>query len=75
MSTTNNTSYKVHVHHTTQSEVDSVNIEDGGMLHTTEALYMGHGGNNKIVYPQGGIKSLGWCRYDDNNYTSSNKLS
>jgi len=75
MSTTNNTSYKVHVHHTTQSEVDSVNIEDGGMLHTPEALYMGHGGNNKIVYPQGGVKSLGWCRYDDNNYTSSNKLS
>lgn len=75
MRTNKNTSYKVHVHHTTQSEVDNVSIEDGALLHTSDALYMGHGGNNKIVYPQGGVKSLGWCRYDDNNYTSSNKLS
>ena len=75
MPTTKNTSYKVHVHHTDQNEVDSVNIEDGAMLHTDEALYMGHNGSNVIVYPQGGVKSLGWCRYDDNNYTSSNKLS
>ena len=75
MTTTKNTSYKVHVHHTDQNEVDSVNIEDGAMLHTDEALYMGHNGSNVIVYPQGGVKSLGWCRYDDNNYTSSNKLS
>ena len=75
MSTTKNTSYKVHVFHTNQAEVDSVNIEDGAMLHTDDALYMGHNGENKIVYPQGGIKSLGWTRYDDSTYTSSNKLS
>ena len=58
MSTTKNTSYKVHVHHTDQSEVDSVNIEDGAMLHTNDALYMGHNDQNVIVYPQGGVKSL-----------------
>jgi len=75
MSTTFNTSYKVHVQHTNQSEVDAVNIEDGAMLHTTDALYMGHNGVNKIVYPQGGVKSLGWSRYDDGTYTSLNKLS
>lgn len=75
MSTTFNTSYKVHVQHTNQAEVDAVNIEDGAMLHTTDALYMGHNGVNKIVYPQGGVKSLGWSRYDDGTYTSSNKLS
>lgn len=75
MSTTTNTSYKVHVQHTNQAEVDAVNIEDGAMLHTTDALYMGHGDQNKIVYPQGGVKSLGWSRYDDGTYTSSNKLS
>lgn len=75
MATTKNTSYKVHVQHTDQNEVDSVNIEDGAMLHTNEALYMGHGDNNVIVYPQGGVKSLGWTRYDDSEYTSSNKLS
>ena len=75
MSTTCDTSYKVHVQHTDQSEVDAVNIEDGAMLHTTDALYMGHGEQNKIVYPQGGVKSLGWSRYDDGTYTSLNKLT
>lgn len=68
MSTTRNTSYKVHVHHTDQSEVDSVNIEDGAMLHTSDALYMGHNNENVIVYPQGGVNSLGWARYDDTEY-------
>jgi len=75
MGVTKNTSYKVHVYHTNQAEVDSVNIEDGAMLHTDEALYMGHNDQNKIVYPQGGKKSLGWTRYDDSQYTSSNKLT
>ena len=75
MPTTKNTSYKVHVQHTNQTEVDNVNIEDGAMLHTDDALYMGHNDSNVIVYPQGGIKSLGWARYDDTTYTSSNKLT
>ena len=75
MPTIKNTSYKVHVQDTVQAEVDSVNIENGAMLRTDDALYMGHNGSIVIVYPQGGVKSLGWCRYDDNNYTSSNKLS
>lgn len=74
MSVVKNSSYKVHVHHTNQSEVDNVNIEDGAMLHTENALYMGHNGRNVIVYPQGSITSLGWARYDDSQYTSSNKL-
>lgn len=75
MPTIQNTSYKVHVKHTDQNEVDSVNIEDGAMLHTDDALYMGHNDSNVIVYPQGGIKSLGWARIDDTVYTSSNKLT
>ena len=58
MATTKNTSYKVHVHHTDQSEVDNVNIENGAMLHTTDALYMGHNGSNVVVYPQGGTTSI-----------------
>lgn len=69
MGTTKNTSYKVHVFHTDQAEVDSVNIEDGAMLHTEDALYMGHNGENVIVYPQGGGSTLGWCRYIDTQYT------
>ena len=75
MPTTKNTAYKVHVQHTNQTEVDNVNIEDGAMLHTDDALYMGHGGSNVIVYPQGGTTQLGWARYDDTVYTSSNKLT
>jgi len=75
MPTSNNTSYRVHVQDTNQAEVDSVNIENGAMLRTSDALYMGHNSENVIVYPQGGIKSLGWCRYDDNEYTSSSKLA
>ena len=75
MGTTKNTSYKVHVFHTDQAEVDSVNIEDGAMLHTEDALYMGHNGQNVIVYPQGGASSLGWARYDDTEYHSEYKLT
>lgn len=75
MPTTKNTSYKVHVQHTNQSEVDNVNIEDGAMLHTDDALYMGHNGENVVVYPQGGVSSLGWARYIDTQYTSASPLS
>tara|TARA_R110002050_G_scaffold119741_2_gene237583 strand:+ start:1346 stop:1981 length:636 start_codon:yes stop_codon:yes gene_type:complete len=69
MGTTKNTSYKVHVHHTDQAEVDNVKIEQGAMLHTTDALYMGHNNENVTVYPQGGAIGLGWCRYQDTQYT------
>lgn len=72
-----NTSYRVHVQHTDSTEVNSVNIEDGAMLHTEDALYMGHNGSNVIVYPQtlGASVGLGWARYDDGQYTSSSKLA
>ena len=75
MAVLKNTSYKVHVQHTDQTEVDAVNIEDGAMLHTTDALYMGHNGSNVVVYPQNVITVNGWARYDDTTYTSSNKLT
>ena len=63
-----NTAYRVHVEDVSQSVVDNVNIENGAMLRTTDALYMGHNGQNVIVYPQGGANSLGWARYDDTEY-------
>lgn len=75
MATTKNTSYRVHVQDTNQAEVDSVNIENGAMLRTDDALYMGHNGENVIVYPQGGVKSLGWARYLDTQYTELSPLS
>jgi len=68
-----NTSYRVHVQHTDSTEVNSVNIEDGAMLHTEDALYMGHNGSNVIVYPQtlGASVGLGWARYNDTFYTGA----
>jgi hypothetical protein len=74
MATTKNTSYRVHVQDTTQAEVDSVNIENGAMLRTDDALYMGHNNQNVIVYPQTGALGLGWARYDDSTYHAENKL-
>jgi hypothetical protein len=69
MGTEKNTSYRVHVQHTDITEVNSVNVEDGAMLHTSDALYMGHNGQQVVVYPQGGVSSLGWARYQDTQYT------
>lgn len=70
-----NTAYRVHVEDVTQAKVNEVNIENGAMLRTDDYLYMGHNDENVIVYPQGGVRSLGWARYDDTIYSSSNKLS
>lgn len=68
---TKNTSYRVHVQDTTEAVVSSVNIENGAMMRTDNALYMGHNGRNVIVYPQGSVSSLGWARYDDTEYVGS----
>lgn len=75
MPTTKNTSYRVHVQDTVQSEVDSVNIENGAMLRTDDALYMGHNGSNVVVYPQDVTTIGGWARYDDGEYNNLNKLN
>ena len=75
MPTTKNTSYRVHIQDTTEAEVSSVNIENGAMLRTDSALYMGHNGTNVVVYPQDVTTIGGWARYDDTVYTSSNKLT
>lgn len=73
MATIRNTSYRVHVQDTDEAEVASVNIENGAMLRTDSALYMGHNGQNVIVYPQtlGASIGLGWARYDDTFYVGS----
>jgi hypothetical protein len=76
MATTNNTAYKVHVQETTQTEVDNVNIEQGAMLVTNEALFMGFNNEQVRVYPpQSGNMGLGWARYDDTQYTSASPYS
>jgi len=68
-----NTAYRVHVEDVEQSVVDNVNIENGAMLRTDNALYMGHNNQNVIVYPQnlGAAINLGWARYDDTFYDGS----
>jgi hypothetical protein len=75
MSTTVNSAYKVHVQETTEANKDAVNIEQGAMQVTNEALYMGFNGANVIVYPQTGTRNLGWARYDDGQYDSDSKLT
>ena len=71
-----NTSFKVHVQEATQNEVDDVNIEQGAMLVTDEALFMGFNGEQVRIYPpQSGNMGLGWARYDDTQYTSASHFA
>jgi hypothetical protein len=45
------------------------------MMVSDTGLYMGYNGENVRIYPQSGVGSgLGWCRYDDTEYTELNKL-
>jgi len=75
MGTSKNTSYKVHVQRQTDAEIADVNIEQGAMMVSDTGLYMGYNGENVRVYPQSAAGTgLGWVRYDDTEYTSSNKL-
>jgi len=70
-----NTSYKVHAHQSTDAERLSYNIEEGAMVTTESGIWQVYNGAWRKIYPQSGIGSgLGWVRYDDTEYTSSNKL-
>jgi len=71
-----NTSYKV------QSDVDTEEvrlqyaIEEGAYVTTSAGVWTVWNGEWVKLYPQSGVGSgLGWTRYDDGQYTSSNKLS
>ena len=71
-----NTSFKVHADVDTEEERLSYNIEDGAYVTTSSGVYTVWNGEWVKLYPQGGSDSgLGWARYDDGTYTSSNKLS
>jgi hypothetical protein len=71
-----NTAFRVHVQTANQSEVDDVNIEQGAMLVTDEALFMGFNGEQVRVYPpQSGNMGLGWARYDDTQYTNASPFT
>ena len=71
-----NTSYKV------QADVDSEDvrlqyqIEEGAYVTTSTGVWTVWNGEWRKIYPQSGVGSgLGWTRYDDSTYTSSNKLA
>jgi hypothetical protein len=71
-----NTAFRVHVQTANQSEVDDVNIEQGAMLVTDEALFMGFNNEQVRVYPpQSDKMGLGWARYDDTQYTSASPFN
>ena len=71
-----NTSYKV------QADVDSeevrlqYQVEEGAYVTTSSGVWTVYDGGWKKLYPQAGeYTGLGWTRYDDTVYTSSNKLA
>jgi hypothetical protein len=71
-----NTSYKV------QADVDSdivrnqYNIEEGAYVTTESGVWTVYNGEWVKLYPQAGVGTgIGWTRYDDDQYTSANKLS
>lgn len=71
-----NTSYKV------QADVDSEDvrlqyqIEEGAYVTTSTGVWTVYNNEWVRLYPQSGVGTgLGWTRYDDTIYTSSNKLA
>ena len=71
-----NTSYKVQVDVDSDEIRNAYNIEEGAYVTTSTGVYTVWNGEWRKLYPQGGAESsLGWARYDDSTYTSSNKLS
>lgn len=71
-----NTSYKVQVDVDSDQIREAYNIEEGAYVTTSTGVYTVWNGEWRKIYPQGGAYSgLGWVRYDDTVYTSTNKLS
>jgi hypothetical protein len=74
--TSNNTSYKVHAHQTTDAKRLTFNIEEGAMVTTESGIWQVYNGAWRKLYPQAGEGTgIGWTRYDDGQYTSASKLS
>jgi hypothetical protein len=74
--TSNNTSYKVHAHQTTDAERLTFNIEEGAMVITESGVWQVWNGDWRKIYPQSGEGSgLGWVRYQDSQYTEALPLS
>lgn len=71
-----NTSYKVQADVDTDEIREAYKIEEGAYVTTSTGVWTVWNGEWRKLYPQSGIGSeLGWARYDDSTYTSSNKLA
>jgi hypothetical protein len=71
-----NTSYKVQSDVNTEEERLYYQIEEGAYVTTSSGVWTVQDGAWRKIYPSAGEGSgLGWARYDDGTYTSSNKLS
>lgn len=71
-----NTSYKVQVDVDTDAIRNQYNIEEGAYVTTETGVYSVYNGEWVRLFPQyPASQALGWARYDDGQYTSSNKLS
>jgi hypothetical protein len=71
-----NTSYKVQVDVDTDQIRNSYKIEEGAFVTTESGVWTVYNGEWVKLYPQEAEVSsgLGWARYDDDQYTESNKL-
>ena len=71
-----NTSYKVQSDVNTEEERLYYQVEEGAYVTTSAGVWTVWNGEWVKLYPQAGeYTGLGWTRYDDTVYTSSNKLA
>jgi hypothetical protein len=71
-----NTAYRVKVDAQTEAERLTYNIEEGAFVTTSAGVWTVYDEDWVKLYPQAGAGTgLGWTRYDDTIYTSSNKLA
>lgn len=71
-----NTSYKLCADVATEEIRLQYNIEEGAIVTTSAGVWTVWNGEWRKIYPSAGTGSgLGWVRYDDGTYTSSNKLT
>jgi hypothetical protein len=74
MSTIRNTSYKVQTDVNTDEERLAYQIEEGAIVSTSTGYWIVRNGA-WVNLNSSDAQGLGWVRWDDNQYTSSNKLS
>ena len=75
MATVFNTSHRVKTDAVSDEERLSYNLEDGAIVTTSTGVYVVQGGEWKKIQMSGNGTGLGWVRYDDDQYTSGNKLT